>query len=164
MPNILFITFIIFLIKIAENPDFKRKIIGFRLFSVKCGMRDSNPHALRHKNLNLACLPIPSIPPGTAVHTAVRQYAHYTLIASFLSIRDSMLLKRRAYARHFPPSPIWQMISLFILIRKKVVMPRLISSAMGKAHQIRSTLPLRESRYATGSSTQSCLAMETIIL
>lgn len=78
-----------------KEEQAKREITGFRLLSVNCGMRDSNPHALRHKNLNLACLPIPSIPPGTAVHTAVHQYAHYTLTASFLSIRDSMLLKRR---------------------------------------------------------------------
>ena len=31
--------------------------------SVWCGRRDLNPHALRHENLNLACLPIPPRPP-----------------------------------------------------------------------------------------------------
>ena len=29
-----------------------------------CGRRDLNPHALRHENLNLACLPIPPRPPA----------------------------------------------------------------------------------------------------
>ena len=32
------------------------------LYNISCGTWDSNPHALRHKNLNLACLPIPSVP------------------------------------------------------------------------------------------------------
>ena len=41
---------------------------------------------------------------------------------------------------------------------------KLTSSAMGKAHQIRFTLPLRENSHATGKSTQSCLAMDTNIL
>src|SRR5262249_25162070 len=33
--------------------------------SIWCGQRDLNPHALRHENLNLACLPIPPCPPDT---------------------------------------------------------------------------------------------------
>ncbi len=34
------------------------KKLNYLLFEYWCGWRDLNPHALRHQNLNLACLPI----------------------------------------------------------------------------------------------------------
>ncbi len=40
-----------------------RHLHHFTSISVWCGRRDLNPHALRHENLNLACLPIPPRPP-----------------------------------------------------------------------------------------------------
>ena len=44
-------------------PDDRKRLPANHIFTGSpCGMRDLNPHALRHKNLNLACLPIPSIP------------------------------------------------------------------------------------------------------
>ena len=41
-----------------NHPALKAKTVIF----LSCGIWDLNPYASRHKNLNLACLPIPSIP------------------------------------------------------------------------------------------------------
>ena len=40
------------------------RTFAFSIFSEGCGWRDLNPHALRHRNLNPARLPIPSQPPA----------------------------------------------------------------------------------------------------
>ena len=43
--------------KTARNPN-----TSVPFHAIGCGWWDSNPHASRHKNLNLTCLPIPSQP------------------------------------------------------------------------------------------------------
>ena len=40
----------------------KRGFMPNREFLSWCGHGDSNPNAVKHENLNLACLPIPSCP------------------------------------------------------------------------------------------------------
>ena len=35
------------------------RVVGIHLLLSWCTRRELNPHALRHKNLNLTCLPIP---------------------------------------------------------------------------------------------------------
>ena len=74
----------------AAIPGFHLQNPEFTALFIQCGMRDLNPHAFRHKNLNLACLPIPSIPqvlcqlliPFVKAHEIVASikmdYLHYT--------------------------------------------------------------------------------------
>lgn len=46
-------------------------------------------------------------------------------------------------------------------MKKKMVSAREATSAMGNAHQTNSNLPVRDKRYATGTSTINWRAIET---
>ena len=65
--------------KKPQTPDFTGKPSDLRLFALRaeCGTRT---HTVAHKNLNLACLPIPSIPPAAVSPTT--EYLHYTFISA----------------------------------------------------------------------------------
>lgn len=62
----------------------------------QCGMWDLNPHAIRHENLNLARLPIPTIP-----HICALYFAHILIYSFVMPLSNHFSDKAEFYFSDF---------------------------------------------------------------
>lgn len=51
----------------AEQDDLALRLRSAPAVAKRCGRRESNPHAFRHRALNTACLPVPPLPHGCLI-------------------------------------------------------------------------------------------------
>ena len=63
---------------------------SFSLLNFQCGTWDLNPHASRHKNLNLACLPIPSVPLMSHMLSSALQKVNYRIFNTSAAVNTSI--------------------------------------------------------------------------